>query len=56
MPASPAIVWFREDLRLADHPALDAAVASGRPLLCVFILDEGSPGLRGRGGASYRTR
>ncbi|MFO1118530.1 MAG: deoxyribodipyrimidine photo-lyase [Beijerinckiaceae bacterium] len=52
MPASPAIVWFREDLRLADHPALDAAVASGRPLLCVFILDEGSPGLRGRGGAS----
>ncbi len=49
---APAIVWFREDLRLADHPALDAAAASGRPLLCIYILDEASPGLRPPGGAS----
>lgn len=34
----PVIVWFRRDLRLADHPALSAAARSGRPLLPVFIL------------------
>lgn len=49
---SPAIVWFREDLRLADNPALSAAVASGAEVLCLFILDEEHPGLRRRGGAS----
>ncbi|NNF41253.1 MAG: hypothetical protein HKN64_07720, partial [Woeseiaceae bacterium] len=25
---APAIVWFRQDLRLADNPALAAAVRS----------------------------
>jgi deoxyribodipyrimidine photo-lyase len=29
----PAIVWFRDALRLSDHPALHAAAASMRPLL-----------------------
>ncbi len=48
----PAIVWFREDLRLADNPALHAAAAGDRPLLCVYIFDETTPGLRARGGAS----
>ena len=38
----PTIVWFRDDLRLADHPALDAANASGRPVLCLFVLEEGT--------------
>ncbi len=33
------ILWFRRDLRLGDHPMLTAAVASGRPLVPVFILD-----------------
>ncbi|MGR3529113.1 MAG: deoxyribodipyrimidine photo-lyase, partial [Sulfitobacter sp.] len=28
---SPVIVWFRRDLRLTDHPALDMAAQSGRP-------------------------
>jgi deoxyribodipyrimidine photo-lyase len=37
---APAIVWFRDDLRLADHPALEAARASGRPMLCLFVLEE----------------
>ncbi|WP_424830756.1 cryptochrome/photolyase family protein [Ruegeria sp.] len=37
---SPVIMWFRRDLRLLDHPALDAAVQSGRPVLPVFILDD----------------
>lgn len=34
------IVWFRRDLRLTDHPALDAAAQAGLPLLPVFILPE----------------
>ncbi|NUB45156.1 deoxyribodipyrimidine photo-lyase [Fertoebacter nigrum] len=36
---APLILWFRRDLRLADHPMLAAAVAAGRPLVPVFILD-----------------
>ena len=40
----PALVWFRQDLRLADNPALEAAVASGQPVLPVYILDDESPG------------
>lgn len=35
----PILVWFRRDLRLADHPALSAACESGRPVIAVFILD-----------------
>ncbi len=36
----PVILWFRRDLRLADHPALTAAIARGGPVIPVFILDE----------------
>jgi deoxyribodipyrimidine photo-lyase len=32
-----SIVWFRLDLRLADNPALDAAVQRGGPVVPVFI-------------------
>jgi deoxyribodipyrimidine photo-lyase len=32
-----AILWFRLDLRLADNPALDAAVKHGGPVVPVFI-------------------
>lgn len=39
MPAAPLILWFRRDLRLSDHPMLTAALATGRPLIPVFILD-----------------
>jgi deoxyribodipyrimidine photo-lyase len=39
MPNAPLILWFRRDLRLDDHPMLSAAVATGRPLVPVFILD-----------------
>jgi len=49
---SPVILWFRNDLRLADNPALDAALASGRKILCVYIHDEQGSGLRPAGGAS----
>jgi len=48
----PAVVWFRDDLRVADNPALDAAVRSGRPVVCVYLWDDVSPGLRPPGGAS----
>ncbi len=34
---SAAIVWFGLDLRLADQPALQAALAHGGPVLPVFI-------------------
>ncbi|HEX4675616.1 MAG TPA: deoxyribodipyrimidine photo-lyase [Steroidobacteraceae bacterium] len=37
---NPAIVWFRNDLRLADNPALHAAAASKRPLVCVYIYND----------------
>ena len=45
-------MWFREDLRLADNPALRAAVAGRSPLLCVFILDHAHGGPRARGAAA----
>ena len=48
----PALVWLRDDLRLTDQPALAAAVASGAPILCIYVFDEESPGLRPLGGAS----
>ncbi|HEX5844860.1 MAG TPA: deoxyribodipyrimidine photo-lyase [Rhodoplanes sp.] len=51
-PSAPAIVWFRDDLRIADNLALAAAAGSGRPVIALFVLDEESPGLRPRGGAS----
>ena len=50
--SGPAIVWFRDDLRLADNPALTAAAQSGRPLICLYVFDEASQGLRPLGGAA----
>lgn len=38
MTARPALLWFRDDLRLADNPALRAALDQG-PLICLYILD-----------------
>jgi len=49
---APTLVWFRQDLRLADNPALDAAVQRGAPIIPLFILDEESPGIRPIGGAA----
>ena len=46
------IVWFRQDLRLADNPALAHAASLG-PIVPVYILDETSPSDGRRlGGAS----
>jgi deoxyribodipyrimidine photo-lyase len=49
---SPIIVWFRDDLRLADHPALAAAADTGRPALCLYVNDHASAALRPLGGAA----
>lgn len=45
-----ALHWFRDDLRLADNPALTAASADGA-VLCLYILDEGGD-RQAPGGAS----
>lgn len=50
--ARPIIVWFRDDLRVCDNPALHAAARSGRPVCCIFVHDEESEGLRRLGGAA----
>ncbi|CAG0962619.1 Deoxyribodipyrimidine photo-lyase [Burkholderiales bacterium] len=34
-----ALVWFRRDLRLDDHAALGAALASAQHVYCAFIFD-----------------
>jgi len=47
----PSIVWFRDDLRVADNPALRAAVDDGAAV-ALYVLDEESEGLRPHGGAS----
>jgi deoxyribodipyrimidine photo-lyase len=48
----PIIVWLRQDLRLADQPALAAATATGRPVLPVYVLDSEIGGRWRLGGAS----
>jgi deoxyribodipyrimidine photo-lyase len=40
----PAIVWLRDDLRLADNPALAAAIARGGPVIPLYIRDVGAAG------------
>lgn len=42
---SPILVWLRRDLRLSDHPALWAAMSSGRAVVPVFIRDDLVDGL-----------
>jgi deoxyribodipyrimidine photo-lyase len=36
---SRAVVWFRRDLRVADHPALLAALAAADQVVPVFVVD-----------------
>jgi deoxyribodipyrimidine photo-lyase len=49
--AAPSIMWFTDDLRLADNAALTAAAAAG-PVIALYVCDEASPGVRPPGGAS----
>lgn len=48
----PVILWFRQDLRLSDNPALTQAVATGQPVLPIYILDDTNAGDWKMGGAS----
>ena len=52
MSLSPLLVWFRQDLRLADNPALRDAIATGAPIVPVYVLDDETPGAWAMGGAS----
>lgn len=49
-----AIVWFRRDLRLHDHPALRAALARHERVVPVFCLDDRL--LHGRHASGPRTQ
>ncbi|QIE42529.1 deoxyribodipyrimidine photo-lyase [Rhodobacteraceae bacterium SC52] len=37
---APTIWWIRRDMRLADNPALCAAIERGGPIIPLFIMDE----------------
>jgi deoxyribodipyrimidine photo-lyase len=51
---STALLWLRRDLRLHDHPALDAARAGADRLIPVFCFDDGLLG--GRHASGPRTQ
>jgi deoxyribodipyrimidine photo-lyase len=48
---APTILWLRRDLRLADQPALAAAINDG-PVIPVYVLDDAAAGQHAMGGAS----
>ncbi|MEQ1710030.1 MAG: deoxyribodipyrimidine photo-lyase [Hyphomicrobium sp.] len=57
MSHKPIILWLRQDLRLTDNRALEAVLATGAPVLPVYVLDDvaaggSTPGGRAMGGAS----
>ena len=49
--SGPVVMWFRVDLRTADNAALHAAVLTGRPVACLYVLEESTPDTREAGGA-----
>jgi deoxyribodipyrimidine photo-lyase len=51
MSKTLSIVWFRQDLRIHDNPALNAAAESGA-LLPIYILDDVNAAQWAMGGAS----
>lgn len=52
MRKRPVLIWFCDDLRLGDHPALAAAARSDAAVIPVFVLDDASAGSWRYGGAS----
>lgn len=44
MPLAPTLLWFRQDLRLADNAAFAAALARGGAVIPVFIYDPDDEG------------
>ncbi|QNR96127.1 deoxyribodipyrimidine photo-lyase [Stenotrophomonas sp. 169] len=53
---SSALVWFRRDLRLADNPALQAALESGHDIVPVYIHAPHEEGRWAPGAASNAWR
>jgi deoxyribodipyrimidine photo-lyase len=51
-PEHPVVVWLRDDLRMSDNPALTAAVASGRPVVVIYVFDDTGTAARRLGAAS----
>jgi len=49
---APALVWFRQDLRLSDNPALAAAIERRVPIIPVYIWAPEEEGAWPPGGAS----
>lgn len=49
---APILVWFRQDLRLSDHPALWEACQTGNPIIPVFIDSEKTDNAWNLGAAS----
>lgn len=52
MKDRPVILWFRQDLRLRDNAALQAALVVHGPILPVYILDDPGDGNWRTGAAS----
>lgn len=52
MTDTPTVVWLRDDLRVADNPALHWAVQRDGPVVVVYVLDDESPEIRPIGSAS----
>ncbi|NBY67533.1 MAG: deoxyribodipyrimidine photo-lyase, partial [Betaproteobacteria bacterium] len=52
MSVSPTLVWFRQDLRLQDNPALAAAISRGGAIIPVYIFDDTAEDKWPLGGAS----
>ncbi|HET8613869.1 MAG TPA: deoxyribodipyrimidine photo-lyase [Sphingomonas sp.] len=50
MRDAPVILWFRQDLRIADQAALRAAANDG-PVLPLYVLDDDAPGAWRMGAA-----
>jgi deoxyribodipyrimidine photo-lyase len=48
--SAPHLVWFRNDLRLADHAAVAAAARAG-PVVALFVLDDETPAAWAMGAA-----
>lgn len=52
MSLSPTIVWFRQDLRLADNPALHHALCGGEAVVPLYIWSPDEEGQWSLGSAS----
>jgi deoxyribodipyrimidine photo-lyase len=51
-----AVVWFRRDLRLADHPALTAAAEAHDEVVPLFVLDDALRGPSGPNRLAFLAR